>query len=138
MAGRDFEKISTMIPFESKGFGYVPMDKLPELYSASTVYVCPSVNDAGPMMVGQSLCCGIPVVGFDMGAVNELVKDKGTGICVPLRDSEALAEGIERVIKMSHEEYNDMSVRCREVAMKYCSYDAQADMILNAYYKYKY
>lgn len=138
MAGKDFEKVSSMIPFDSKGFGYVAMDKLPELYSASTVFVCPSVNDAGPMMVGQSLCCGTPVVGFDMGSVKDLVKDKGTGICVPLRDSKALAKGIETMIKMPQTEYNNISARCREVAMKYCSYDAQADMILNAYYKYNY
>ena len=137
MAGKDFEKVKTMIPFDSKGFGYVQMDKLPELYSVSTVYVCPSVNDAGPMMVGQSLCCGTPVVGFDMGSVKDLVKDKGTGICVPFRDSKALAEAIEIVIKMPKNEYSDMSDRCREVAMRYCSYDAQADMILNAYHKYK-
>lgn len=136
MAGRDFEQIRELIPFEAKGLGYVPMDTLPEIFSMSTMFVCPSVNDAGPMMVGQSLCCATPVVGFEMGSVKQLVKDQGTGICVPLRDSQALAEGMEVVLKMPKEEYNKMSARCREIALKNCSYEAQADLILRTYKKF--
>lgn len=137
MAGYGFDKVSSLMAFEAKGLGYVSMNTLPELFSISTLFVCPSVNDAGPMMVGQSLCCGTPVVGFDMGSVKQLVKDKGTGICVPLRDSQALANGMEMVLKMPKEEYNKVSARCREIALKNCSYEAQADLILNTYYKYK-
>ncbi len=137
MAGRDFEKVSSLIPFRTKGVGYVPMNRLPELFSMATLFVCPSVNDAGPMMVGQSLCCATPVVGFDMGSVKELVKDKGTGVCVPLKDSQALADGMETVIRMSEEEYDKMSIRCRDIALNYCSYGAQANLILRTYNKYK-
>ena len=136
MAGYGFDKVSPLIAFDTKGLGYVSMNTLPELFSISTLFICPSVNDAGPMMVGQSLCCATPVVGFDMGSVKQLVKDKGTGICVPLGDSQALAEGMETVIGMSAEEYDKMSVRCREIALNNCSYEAQADLILRTYYKY--
>lgn len=80
--------------------------------------------------------CGTPVVGFDMGAVKQVVKDKGTGVCVPLRDSEALAEGMLQVIRMSADEYKKMSARAREVALATSSYEAQADFILRTYEKY--
>lgn len=135
--GNHFESIKDRIVFDSKGFGYVPMNTLPELYSMATMFVCPSVNDAGPMMVNQSLCCGTPVVGFDMGAVKQVVKDLGTGICVPLRDSDALAEGMLKIIQMPQEEYMKMSVRAREVALQTSSYEAQANQILSIYRKYK-
>ena len=136
MAGRDFEKISSLISFKTKGVGYVPMDTLPELFSMATLFVCPSVNDAGPMMVGQSLCCATPVVGFDMGAVKQLVKGHGTGVCVPLHDSKALADGILQVLEMSEEEYQKVSAKAREVALQTCSYEVQADLILKTYQKY--
>lgn len=135
--GNHFEKIKDRIEFDSKSFGYVPMNTLPDLYSLATMFVCPSVNDAGPMMVNQSLCCGTPVVGFDMGAVKQVVKDRGTGICVPLRDSDALAEGMLKIIQMPQEEYMKMSVRAREVALQTSSYDAHANQILSIYRKYK-
>ena len=135
-AGRNFDVIKGKISFDTMGMGYVSMKELPELYSLSTLFVCPSVNDAGPMMVNQSLCCGTPVVGFDMGAVKQVVKDKGTGVCVKLKDSEALAEGIRKIIQMNSEEYMSMSRRCREVASQTSSYEAQASMILSVYEKY--
>ena len=135
--GNHFESIKDRIVFDCKSFGYVPMNTLPELYSLATMFVCPSVNDAGPMMVNQSLCCGTPVVGFDMGAVKQVVKDRGTGICVPLRDSKALAEGMFKIIEMSHSEYQRMSKRAREVALQTSSYEAQAYQILSIYEKYK-
>ncbi len=136
MAGENYNKIKKLIPYESRGFGYVPMNNLPELFSVSKLFVCPSVNDAGPMMVGQSLCCGTPVVGFDMGAVKDLVKGNNVGICVPLRDSEALAEGMMKVLSMSELEYDKVVKNSRAVALKYCSFDVQADLILKTYYKY--
>lgn len=136
-AGNGYDKIKEKVPFESVGVGYIPMNQLPELYSLATCFVCPSVNDAGPMMVNQSLCCGTPVVGFEMGAVKQLVKDKGTGICVPLRDSRALADGIMQIFNMPFDTYQEMSNRAREVALQTSSYDAQADEILLTYEKYK-
>lgn len=135
--GKNFDMIKAKIPFDSISFGYVPMEKLPELYSLATCFVCPSINDAGPMMVNQSLCCGTPVVGFDMGAVKEVVKNRGTGICVPIRDSEALAEGISNVIKMPKNEYERMSANARRIALNTSSYGVHADHVLEVYKMYK-
>lgn len=135
-AGKNFDSIKDKIPFDSIGLGYVAMNDLPEVYSLATCFVCSSVNDAGPMMVNQSLCCGTPVVGFEMGAMLQVVKDKGTGICVKLKDSKALADGIQKILQMNTDEYMAMSQRCREVAVQTSSYEAQANMILSVYYKY--
>lgn len=135
-AGNGYEKIKDKIPFDSKGFGYIPMERLADLYSLSTCFVCSSVNDAGPMMVNQSLCCGTPVVGFDMGAVKQVVKGQGSGICIPLKDSKALAEGIYKVLMMSQKEYQEMSSCARQVGVDTSSFNAQADLILSTYEKY--
>lgn len=135
-AGRNLDVIKGKIPFDAIGFGYVAMNELPEIFSLATCFVSPSINDAGPMMVNQSLCCGTPVVGFEMGAVLQVVKDKGTGVCVELKDSEALAKGIRKIIQMNADEYMAMSHRCRKVAMQTSSYEAQAAMILSVYEKY--
>lgn len=136
-AGRNFDSIKDKIPFDSLGLGYIAMNELPEIYSLATCFVCPSVNDAGPMMVNQSLCCGTPVVGFEMGALLQVVKDKGTGVCVALKDSEALAIGMQQILQMGADEYSAMSQRCREVAIQTSSYEAKANMILSVYQKYQ-
>ncbi|WP_321332040.1 glycosyltransferase [uncultured Bacteroides sp.] len=137
MAGKEYEKIKEKIPFDSYNLGYVPMDKLPQIFSIASFFVCPSVNDAGPMMVGQSLCCGTPVVGFDMGSVKELIKDRGTGICVPLKDTNGLAKAMYDMMHLDRDVYKKMSNNCRNNALQCCLYAAQADHIINIYNKYR-
>lgn len=137
MVGRGFDRIKDRIPFDSIGIDYVPLEKLPEIYSMSTCFICPSIDDAGPMMVNQSLCCGTPVVGFEIGSVMQVVKNKGTGISVPVKNTQKLAEGIQCILKMQQEEYDGMRRRCRNVALQTSSYKAQIDLIISAYEKYK-
>lgn len=135
-AGKNFESIKDKIPFDSIDFGYVDLNVLSDLYSMATCFVCPSIDDAGPMMVNQSICCGTPVVGFDMGAVKQVVKNQGTGICVPLKDSNALAEGMYKILTLPQIEYKEMSLCARQVAMATSSFEAQANLILSTYAKY--
>ena len=135
LVGKNYDAVSNKIDFDSLGLGYVQMDVLPELFSLSTCYICTSINDAGPMMVNQSLCCGTPVVGFEVGSVIQFVKDQGTGVCVPSKDSSALAEGIHTIIDLTPEQYQEMSTKARKVALDNCSYEASANIILNNYYK---
>ena len=137
LVGKNYEAIKELIPFDSKGLGYVPMEQLPELYSLASFYVCSSINDAGPMMVNQSLCCGTPVVGFEMGAVKELVKGNECGVCVKLKDTQALAEGMKTIIEQTDEGYKRMSEQARNVALGVCSFEASANIILSNYYKYR-
>lgn len=136
-AGEDYNEIKDDIPFDSIGLGYVAMNALPEIFSLSTCFVSPSINDAGPMMVNQSLSCGTPVVGFEMGAVLQVVKDKETGVCVKSKDTEALANGILQILQMDKNEYAVMSQRCREVAIQTSSFEAQASFISSIYEKYR-
>ena len=135
-AGKGHEKIRDYIPFDSIGFGYVSIDMLPELFALSTCFICSSINDAGPMMVNQSLCCGIPVVGFEMGAVLQVVKDKGTGVCIPMKGSNELAEGILKIIRMPKDEYQRMKKQCRIVALETSSYKSHVNRIVSVYHKY--
>lgn len=135
-AGKGYEELQRFIPFDSVGFGMVPINMLPELFSIASCFVCPSVNDAGPMMVNQSLCCATPVVGFEMGSVYELVKSTGAGISVPIKDSKALAMGLYEMYNMGKDQYHKMKVLARETALNSCSFKASADRIIDVYKKY--
>lgn len=136
VAGNQFSLISGKIPFDSIDLGFVEMKRMPELYSLADVYLSPSVNDAGPMMVNQALCCGTPVVAFEMGTALESVKDKGTGYCAKLMDSEDFARGIEYVYRMSDEAKCSLRTKCRDYAINTFSYAARVKTINEIYKKY--
>ena len=54
----------------------------------------PLLKEGLPLSVLEAIACGLPVVGFDIAGVNELVINEETGILVPQGNIKALAEGI--------------------------------------------
>lgn len=122
--GKENHDINQRIKFKQKHLGFVDFDNLPEIYSASDVFVSPSINDAGPSMVNQSIACGTPVISFEMGTALEVIKDTGAGICVPLKDSQAMANAIMNIFRQTEDEKLEMRNACRKVAEHFHSYDS--------------
>lgn len=116
LAGKSIDEIKDKLCFEYKHLGFVKAELLPMMYSAADVFLSPSVNDAGPSMVNQSLACGTPVVSFEMGTALDYVKGKNTGYCASLRDAEDFARGIEKIFRLSELDYIAMRKECRRVA----------------------
>lgn len=136
VAGNEFSSIADKIPFDTVDLGFVEMKRMPELYSLADVYLSPSVNDAGPMMVNQSLCCGTPVVAFEMGTALESVKKIGAGYCARLKNSEDFSRGIEYVYRLTDEERGYLRAKCRDYAVNTFSYTARVKTIIGIYEKY--
>lgn len=131
--GKGFDKIQPLLQVDSMSLGYVSLDVLPRVYSMADVFLCASVNDAGPMMVNQALCCGTPVVGFEMGVCIDAVKDRGTGYCARLKDADDLAHGISILFAQSPGERIAMRQRCRAFAEKTYSHHALVEKMMSAY-----
>lgn len=112
MAGKNASEIGCRLRFKYKDFGYVNIEKLVELFNIADVFLSPSVNDAGPLMVNYSIACGTPVVAFEMGAALSSVKNQGTGYCAKLRDVDDFARGIYNIYRLSAIERQRMSDAC--------------------------
>lgn len=52
------------------------------LYKVADLYVSPSVEDSGPVMVVEALATGLPVIGFNIGFVSDFVKNNLNGYIV--------------------------------------------------------
>ncbi len=100
------------IPYESIYIKYIRDERLLSLmYQASTLYLMSSIEDMGPMMLAESLCCGTPVVGFKTGYLfsEQVFKDGFAGYKVDVADAEGLANKIYDVLSMPEIEYAHMS-----------------------------
>jgi glycosyltransferase involved in cell wall biosynthesis len=94
------------IPFEKVFIDFITDYKyLALLYQAADVFVNSSIEDSGPMMVSEALACGTPVVGFDMGVVNNLVISGYNGYKASLKDACDLGQGIENIFSLSSDDY---------------------------------
>jgi len=116
----EFEKL---LPFSYTMLGYLSHTDLPKAFQAADVFVSPSIEDAGPMMVNQSIMCGTPVVAFEIGVALDLVHTGETGYRAKLKDYVDLAEGIKWFLSLNKNEIEKTKYNCRNSALSICSID---------------
>lgn len=104
--------------------GLLDENRLIEAYQLSDTFVCPSLADAGPLMVKQACLCGTPVVAFPVGVSVELVETGQTGYLASYGDVNDLAKGIDTIVSLSSLEWEQMSSKCRERAVNLFSFQA--------------
>ncbi len=116
------------IPFKIHFSGYINDDaKLSLLYQSACVFVCTSLQDAGPMMVNESIMCGTPVVAFEIGVVKDLVFDGISGYKIALGDVKMMAQRIFSILELTNEEFDRMVFSTSEIGLKNTSTSAFRD-----------
>jgi glycosyltransferase involved in cell wall biosynthesis len=105
VAGRNSDEITRQLPFAVREIGYLEDERnLAKAYRAADLFVCPSIEDAGPMMIPEAMLCGTPVVAFDTGGAPDLIVEQRTGYLAPPLDAAALAGAIHQAIVSQNRE----------------------------------
>lgn len=118
IAGENLENFELPFPYKYVGFLKDKKD-LAKMYQIADVYVSPSIEDSGPLMVNQAILTGTPVASFDIGIARTLVIDGVTGYKANLRDTSQFAKNIYKILFEDDNEV--MSRNCRELGMKLIS-----------------
>jgi glycosyltransferase involved in cell wall biosynthesis len=120
VGGHPNVELEKQIPFEYTMLGRLNHKQLALAFQAADLFLCPSIEDSGPMMINQSVMCGTPVVAFEMGVALDLVHTGETGYLAKLKNSNDLAYGIEYVLTLEEPHYKKMRLKCRETGIKWC------------------
>ncbi len=76
--------------------GQVPRSEIQQEFAKADVFVLPTICDSFGLVHLEALACGVPVITTpNCGSV---VRDGVEGFIVPIRDPEALADRIERIV----------------------------------------
>lgn len=85
-------------------------------YSAVDVFVTPSLEDNLPNTIMESLSCGNPCVGFNIGGIPDMIDHKKNGYLAEYKSVDDLTRGIEWVLENSY--YGKLCQNAREKVVK--------------------
>ncbi len=105
---------------------------VPACLGAMDVFCLPSKTEGFPNVLGEAMGVGIPCVATDVGDVRIVLGD--CGIVVPPEDSEALAEGLEQVLRWTTEERAARVDAGQQRIADHYSIDAICRMFEQVYY----
>lgn len=118
----DQKFISDNVPLKTHFTGLLKDDYSMILaYNAADVLVTPSLADNFPNVLLESLSCGTPAVGFDVGGIPDLIVHKETGYLVRYQDAGDLGRGINWVL--TEADSAKLSVQSRAHIETQCSYE---------------
>lgn len=69
------------------------------LLGQSDALLIPSFTENAPLVALEALAAGVPVVGYAVGGLPELVRDGEAGLLAPLLDVQGLAERLREIIE---------------------------------------
>ncbi|BCM88220.1 D-inositol-3-phosphate glycosyltransferase [Abditibacteriota bacterium] len=105
---------------------------------AADVFICPSTDDFGPMMIPMALLCGTPVVAFEScGFAPDVIQSRVNGYLAQTGDPLDMAQGIQCVLRLLESGHITRS-HCHEGAFAEFALTVQAQRYLNLYHELLY
>jgi len=114
--------------------GRVPRDELPRLIGASSVYLLPSLKEGMPFALLEAMACGKSIVGSDIPGINDLIAHGKSGILVPPRKPEVLANAI--VDLLSNEDFRrNLGQNARRLVVEKYSWTKIVEKVEEVYFE---
>jgi glycosyltransferase involved in cell wall biosynthesis len=73
-------------------------DDVDELYRGMDLYVLASYREGFPRSAMEAAASGLPIVATDIRGCRQVVEDGRTGMLVPVRDADGLADAMDRLL----------------------------------------
>jgi glycosyltransferase involved in cell wall biosynthesis len=112
--------------------GFVPQDRLFELYDKAAVVLLTSEREGLPNVVLEAMARGKTVVSTPVGGIPAVIEDGKTGLLVPIGDAQATRDAVEHALA-DPELRGRIGAAARERVSEYCSWDRVTQRTLEVY-----
>ena len=106
--------------------------EIAEWHRKTQIFVLPSDNENSPNTLAEAMVSGMPVIATKAGGIPSMVTESETGLLVPPRDPQTLAEKITRLLQAPATRQK-MGERAREIGRSRHWPATVAEQTMNAY-----
>ena len=134
MFSKVLSKTAVLITFACLSSGLSAKEELPEVLSRANIFAAPSYYEGGPGFVYlEAMACGLPVIGCSGSGIDEIIQHELTGMLVPPKNVNALADALRRVLEDS-EFAERLGMNARNYILKECDSDICLTKLEDYYY----
>ncbi len=73
-------------------------EDIPDLLGAMDIFVLPSHSEGVSLALLEAMAAGLPVIVSDVGGLPEVVRHGENGLVIPVKDPQALAQALEKLL----------------------------------------
>jgi glycosyltransferase involved in cell wall biosynthesis len=130
----ELEELASELKLKNTRFiGFVPFEKMPEMYDAADIYLTATDLDNMPSSITECMASGVPVVTTDAGGIPYIVKHEETCLMIPRNDHNAMAASAFRLLD-DDELAVQIARRAREASRKF-TWEAVKNEWLKLYFQ---
>lgn len=126
---REFAARIAAIPGSIEFTGEIAYEEVAKAMQQADCLLLFSHIENSPCVIGEALCCGLPVIASRVGGIPELI-DEQNGILVPAADETALLNAMKQ-IRQTIKHYNRQSI-AMEAANRF-SYETVSRLLYDSY-----
>jgi glycosyltransferase involved in cell wall biosynthesis len=112
--------------------GWVARDRIADHYRSADIFVTATTWEGMPNTVLEAMACGLPIVGTQASGLCELVRDGLNGYLVPIKDPNALAQALARLVDNGYERRR-MGRQSRKLAEREFAWEYIAEQYVKVY-----
>lgn len=132
VVGREASALQEGFPCPTTTFEYISSDvTMRTLYNAATLLCMPTTSDNLPNTIVEAMACGLPVVGFRVGGLPQMIDSGSNGYLAEPRSATDFAEGIRQ--SLTSEALSNYPLAARRKAVRHYSEEAVAEKYLRLY-----
>ncbi|KPJ56229.1 hypothetical protein AMJ49_05365 [Parcubacteria bacterium DG_74_2] len=115
-----------------KELGYVSnLNFISDVYNAADLFCTTAIDESFGLTTTESMACGVPVVGFRTGGIQEQVSEK-CGIIVDKKNTKKLAVAIEELLN-NNQKRKESGLNCREKVLRNYSIEKFKQQYMDLY-----
>jgi glycosyltransferase involved in cell wall biosynthesis len=114
--------------------GYVPDEKLPNLYSVSDIFVLPAIYENFPFAILEAQATALPVISTKVGGIPEFLADNENGFLITPGDSAQLTQRVLTLLR-DPKLAKEMGRRGRSLIEEKFSWRLITSQVIDLYHK---